>query len=227
VGVITSEGMGFLRDLAENNDRDWFKARKKVYDDHVKAPALEFIRSMEGPLTSISSHYLAVPKAVGGSLFRIYRDTRFSKDKSPYKTHTGVQFRHELMSKDVHAPGFYLQVSPGGSGVGVGVWAPGNPALAKIRQWIDENQAEWGELLQELRSLGFDFMHSDTDLKRVPRGYDPDHPYADDLRRKTIAVHRPVSDDDVLGDAVAAVSKSFEESAPLVRVLCQAFELPF
>ena len=99
----------FLKDLAENNNREWFKANKDRYDEDVKEPALAFVQAFSAKLEKLSPHFRADPRANGGSLFRIYRDTRFSKDKSPYKTYTGIQFRH-YAAKDAHAPGFYLHL---------------------------------------------------------------------------------------------------------------------
>ena len=99
----------FLAELEGNNNRDWFQANKHRYDEFVLEPSLEFIAAMGPLLEEISPHFLAIPKRVGGSLMRVYRDTRFGHDKRPYKTNIGIQFRHE-MGKDVHAPGYYLHI---------------------------------------------------------------------------------------------------------------------
>src|SRR5918996_4016229 len=125
----------FLRDLKQNNDRDWFKANKPRYEKAVLEPALQFIVDFEPHLLAISPHFVADPRPSGGSLFRIHRDTRFSKDKSPYKPYTGIQFRHEL-GKDAHAPGFYLHLEPGGVFAGAGIWHPDQPTLVRIREAI-------------------------------------------------------------------------------------------
>src|ERR687888_2095108 len=109
--AFTPALFSFLRDLRENNDREWFNANKQRYEDDVKEPALEFVSDFPPLLEEISPHLVADPRPVGGSLFRIYRDTRFSKDKTPYKTHTGISFRHEV-AKDVHAPVYYLHLDP-------------------------------------------------------------------------------------------------------------------
>ena len=110
----------FLEELEENNNRPWFEQNKSRYEEELKGPALRFIEDFEGRLVKISPHFHAGRR----SLFRIHRDTRFSKDKSPYKTYAGMQFRHEAAGNDVHAPGFYLHIQPGHSGVGCGVWRP-------------------------------------------------------------------------------------------------------
>lgn len=104
---ITPKLFSFFRDLKKNNDRDWFEANRARYERDVREPLLAFTDAFAEPLYKISPHFRAEPKKVGGSLFRIFRDVRFSKDKSPYKTHAGVHFRHER-ARDVHAPGFYL-----------------------------------------------------------------------------------------------------------------------
>src|SRR5262245_18610926 len=102
----------FLSDLRQNNDRDWFAASKSRYERDCLEPALAFIEDFAVDLEAISPHFRADPRPVGGSLFRIYRDTRFAKDKTPYKTNIGIHFRHEAAS-NAYAPGFYLHLAPG------------------------------------------------------------------------------------------------------------------
>src|SRR5215831_17653281 len=102
----------FLSDLRANNSREWFAANKERYEEELLEPALVFINAFAPRLEKISPHFRADARASGGSLFRIYRDTRFSKDKSPYKTNLGIHFRHER-AKDAHAPGYYLHIGPG------------------------------------------------------------------------------------------------------------------
>ena len=109
---FTSSLFTFLKDLDANNEREWFHEHKDRYLNSVQEPAMEFIIDFKPKLQQISPHFTAEAKTVGGSLFRIQRDTRFSKDKTPYKQNTGMQFRHES-GKDAHAPGFYLHIQPG------------------------------------------------------------------------------------------------------------------
>ena len=125
----------YLRDLKNNNERPWFKANKARYEEELRGPMLRFIEDFAPHLEKISVHFLADARPVGGSLFRIYRDTRFAKDKTPYKTHAGAHFRH-VRAKDVHAPGFYLHMEPGNVFMGAGIWHPDNPTLGKIREAI-------------------------------------------------------------------------------------------
>jgi uncharacterized protein (TIGR02453 family) len=114
----------FLRDLARHNDRAWFQANQRRYEAEVKAPMLRFIEDFGAPLKRISAQFLADPRPVGGALFRIHRDTRFSTDKSPYKTNAAAHFRHREGSRDVHAPGFYLHLEPSGSMEGAACGIP-------------------------------------------------------------------------------------------------------
>ena len=111
----------FLGQLSRNNNRDWFKENKTRYEAEVLFPALAFVEAFQPYLKKISPYFLAVPKRVGGSVMRIYRDTRFGKDKTPYKTNVGIHFRHE-MGKDVHCPGFYLHIEPKECFLGAGIW---------------------------------------------------------------------------------------------------------
>ena len=132
----------FLEILQANNNRDWFTQNKNVYERDVLDPCLAFISAMSEPLEDIAPHFRAVPKRTGGSLMRIYRDTRFARDKRPYKTNVGIQFRHEL-GKDVHAPGYYFHIDPREVFLGVGTWKPASPALAAIRGHIAEKPDDW------------------------------------------------------------------------------------
>ncbi|MGD8321387.1 MAG: TIGR02453 family protein, partial [Gemmatimonadota bacterium] len=133
---FTRETFAFLEELADNNERAWFGANKGRYEDHVKVPALRFIQDFAPHLARISAHFTAGPR----SLFRIHRDVRFSRDKSPYKTHLGIQFRHDA-GRNVHAPGYYFHVEPGEVFVALGLWHPDGPATRKIREAMVEDPA--------------------------------------------------------------------------------------
>jgi uncharacterized protein (TIGR02453 family) len=179
---ISPELFTFFRELKANNNRDWFEANKKRYEQQVREPLLQFITDFGLRLAEISPHYVADARRVGGSLFRINRDVRFSKEKTPYKTHAGVQFRHEV-GKDVHAPGFYLHLEPEGAFVAVGLWHPEPLPLAKIRQAIIDQPERWqraiaNEAFRAVYTLGGE------SLKNPPKGFDPNHPLIEDLKRK-------------------------------------------
>jgi len=158
-------------------------SRKTVrFLDEVRQPALDYITAMADELQRISPHFVASPKKVGGSLMRVYRDTRFSKDKTPYKTNIGIQFRHSR-GKDVHAPGFYLHIEPKQVFLGAGIWRPETKTLTAVRTLIDEHPKEWKSLKKKLLDKhGFD-LGGDS-LKRPPKGFDKEHPLIEDLKRK-------------------------------------------
>ena len=149
---FTTQGMSFLSELDANNNREWFHENKLRYENLIRTPALKFIEDMENDLAHLSPHFLAVSKKVGGSLMRVHRDVRFGRDKSPYKTNIGIQFRHE-MGRDVHAPGFYLHVEPGDCFLGVGIWRPDATALGKIRDSIIESDNQWLDAVNEKQHL--------------------------------------------------------------------------
>jgi len=223
---FSRETFAFLEDLAENNDRDWFRGRKDRYEDVVKGPAVQFILDFGPRLQEISPHLRADPRSNGGSLFRIYRDTRFSSDKRPFKTHTGIQFRHEA-GKDAHAPGYYLHIEPGGCFMGIGSWRPGGPALRKIRQGIVDDPDAW---IHATTTTPFEgrFELSGATLKRAPRGFDPEHPLVEDLKRKDFAALSPLADDLVVGPGLMdAFADRCRIGVPFLSFLCKALEVPF
>jgi uncharacterized protein (TIGR02453 family) len=217
----------FLRDLAANNDRGWFAANKDRYETHVKEPGIEFISDFGSRLEKISSHYVADTRGVGGSLFRIHRDTRFAKDKTPYKTNTGMQFRHEA-AKDVHAPGYYLHLEPGGCFAGVGMWQPDTASLTKIRDAIVADPAAWKRAAYGKRFSDVFTLSDGERLKRPPRGYDPEHPYTDDLRRKDFTAGAKLTQKQVTSPGfVREYARMCTAATPYMKFLCDALGLPF
>jgi uncharacterized protein (TIGR02453 family) len=223
---FTPKLFGFLRDLEANNDRAWFKANQERYIEDVREPALDFINDFAEPLARISPHFVADTRTVGGSLFRIQRDTRFSKDKTPYKTNTGVQFRH-VRGKDVHAPGFYLNLEPGACFVGVGIWHPESKVAYSIRTHIDENRGGWkraahGKRFSDVFELGGD------SLVRAPRGFDEADPLIEDLKRKDFIGSARLTQKEVTS---ATFMGDFEQrcraARPFMKFLCDAVGLEF
>jgi len=144
--MFSKKTFEFLAQLEKNNNRDWFNDHKSQYEEYVREPALDFIRQMQAPIAELSSHFVASDKKVGGSLMRIHKDARFSKDKTPYKINVGIQFRH-FMGKDVHAPGFYFHLANDECFIGAGIWRPESKALNAIRTCIDENPMNVAMLL--------------------------------------------------------------------------------
>lgn len=216
------DALRFLGELAKHNERAWFQANKARYETSVQAPALRFIEAMGPRLGTFSRHLVADPKPFGGSLGRIYRDTRFAKDKSPYKTHIGIHFFHEGAAGGENLPGFYFHLAPGESMVASGIWHPEPPALRKIRDSIVGSPATWGKVLGGGLEIGGD------SLVRVPPGYDADHRFAVDLRRKDFYASRSLSDPVVSGPGLA---KGFESACrdldPLNRFLAKALDVPW
>ncbi len=170
------ELFSFLAELKENNSKEWFHANKDRYRCEVQEPLLGFISAFAQPLSTVSANFVADPRPNGGSMFRIYRDVRFSRDKSPYKVHAAAQFRHRE-GRDVHAPGFYLHLEPGSVFMGSGLWHPDGSTLDAIRSAVVDDPERWRQV-----STGLDL--GGESLKRAPRGVDPDHPLIDDLKRK-------------------------------------------
>ena len=225
-GHFSGKTFDFLRDLADNNSREWFQANKGRYEEEVKGPALCFIQDFSERLNTLSPHFRADPRGNGGSLFRIYRDTRFSKDKSPYKTFTGIQFRHER-AKDAHAPGFYLHLEPKQCFVGLGIWHPDGPTVRKLREGLVEDADGWkkavaGSSFKKRLSLSGD------SLVRAPRGFDPEHPLIEDIKRKDFIAAAPLTMKQVTQPGFIKEYASYCESGKaLVAFLCKALGLSF
>ncbi len=179
---IKSELFVFLSELKKNNNRDWFQDNKDRYENDVKDPLLTFIAAFAERAPEISSSIMVIPRVSGGSLFRIYRDMRFSKDKTPYKTGAGLHFRHKR-GKDVHAPGYYLHLEPGEVFAGCGIWKPNTETVTKIRTKIANHPDQWLNIIQEKRFKKTFTLGGDA-LVRPPKGFDPDHPLIEDLKRK-------------------------------------------
>ena len=223
---FTKSGFAFLEQLDNNNEREWFHENKNRYEDLIRTPALNFIDDMENDLNHISPHFLAVAKKVGGSLMRVHRDVRFSKDKSPYKTNIGIQFRHE-MGRDVHAPGFYLHVEPGDCFIGVGIWRPDSDALGKIRDSIIERDKVWLDAIND-KAFKKNFELSGESLKTAPRGYDKTHPLIKDLRRKDFIAISIIDEKKVLSKNFKEhVIKRFTEAESYMQFLCKSLSLRY
>jgi uncharacterized protein (TIGR02453 family) len=223
---FTKDTMSFLRKLANNNNRDWFNDHKTDYESAVRTPALQFIEDIAGELAIISPHFLALPKKVGGSLMRVHRDTRFGKNKRPYKTNIGIQFRHEA-GKDVHAPGFYIHIEPGECFLGVGIWRPDSTALGKIRQHLDEKGEQWIAVIKN-KKFSSHYELSGESLSRPPRGYDKTHPLLEDLKRKDFIAITPLEDDKVVSSPfLKTVLNRFNAGDEYMRFLCNALNLRY
>ncbi len=223
---FSNELFKFLRELAENNNRPWFQSNKDRYERHIKDAALQFIADFAPHLRKISPHFVADPRPAGGSLFRIYRDTRFSKDKSPYKTNVGIRFTHEA-AKDVHAPGYYLGISSKEVFCACGIWHPDGDALRKIREAIVDDPASWKRARNAKKFAGVFELEGDS-LKTAPRGFDPEHPMIEDLRRKDFIGAKRVTKSQLTSpDFMDTFTTICRAGAPLQRFLCRALAVPY
>jgi uncharacterized protein (TIGR02453 family) len=211
----------FLAELGLNNEREWFEPQKQRYERSVLEPALAFIRAMAPQLPRISKAFVAIDKRVGGSLMRVHRDVRFSKDKSPYKTNVGIQFRHAT-GKDVHAPGIYLHLEPGECFVGMGLWHPEPEPLAKIRARITREPDVWQRVRDDEGFRAVFALHGES-LARPPRGVDPAHPHVEDLKRKDFIAVGPLPLAALTGpSAVDEVVRRLVAGRDFLRFLCEA-----
>jgi uncharacterized protein (TIGR02453 family) len=217
----------FFRELKANNDRAWFEANKPRFRTDVQGPMSDFIAAMAPHLAKLSKEFVADPRPNGGSMFRIYRDVRFSKDKRPYKEHAACQFRHRL-GRDVHAPGLYVHLAYDEVFFGGGMWMPEPDALTKIRQRIAERPADWKKVVGDKRFAQTFGGIEGEQLTRPPKGFDPAHPFIADIRRKSFVAGVDSSAKAAQSRAFAEdVAQTFRALSPLMRFLCAALAVPY
>jgi len=210
----------FLRDLKKHNNREWFADERPRYIADVETPVLQFIRDFAPRLRTISRAYVADPRRVGGSMFRIHRDTRFSPDKSPFKTYVATRFAHEARRKVDGVPAFYLRLSPGESFGGGGVYHLDTPALTKIRHHIVAEPKRWAAVL----ATGLE-IEGDR-LKRPPAGFDRTHEFIEDLKRKNLYTGAEFTERQVVAsDFLDRYVDLCKRSAPLLEFLTKAIGL--
>jgi uncharacterized protein (TIGR02453 family) len=212
----------FLRGLAAHNEKLWFEAHRDDYEASVKAPMQALIEELDVRLARFAPEIVGDPKR---SMFRIYRDIRFSADKSPYKTHASCWLYHRDGSRGVGreaqggGAGFYFQIAPGESFTGGGMWMPPKDALARIREAIAENPRAFAKIAGDPKlKRRFGELDDEGRLKRVPRGYAPDHPAAGWLRFQSFVAGRRLTDRQAVGGRlVALLEEDFKVLLPLVR----------
>ncbi|MDF1501595.1 DUF2461 domain-containing protein [Roseisolibacter sp. H3M3-2] len=224
----------FLRQLARNNRKEWFEEHRARYERDVKEPLVALVEEVDARLGDVA------PEIVGDrrrSVFRIHRDVRFAKDKSPYKTNAAVWFYHRDVPSarsggtaggNVHGgAGFYFQLAPGDCWSGGGMWMPARPALQAIRDRIAARPVEWEALLRAPSfRRRFGALDAEAVLTRVPRGFAPDHPAGEWLRYQSFTAGRAIPDADVLKPGLAdRLVKDFAAMLPLVRWLNLALGL--
>jgi len=226
---FTPAVFAFLRELADNNDKEWWEDNKDRYVETIREPARDFIAEFGNRLAEISPHFTADTRTNGGSLMRPYRDMRFGNDKTPYKTNVGIQFRHKH-GKDVHAPGFYLHLEPARNFAGAGMWTPEAKVAARIRQAINDNPSGWTTAAHSSHFIDDWSLssHDEDRLKRVPKELGDDHPYPDDLRLKSFTAgskltQKMVTSSDFSDELLAL----YVSAGPYTRFLCQAIAVEF
>lgn len=224
---FTDKTFRFLQSLARNNERAWFHAHKPDYEAHVRTPLQRLVTDIQPALAEVSLHFRADPRTVGGSLYRIQRDTRFANDKRPYKTWQGARLFH-ARRKELASPLYYLHIQPGECFVGAGIWRPESPTLRRIRQFIVDNPAAW-KAAAHAPAFRRRYALDDEDmLVRPPRGFPADFPFLDDLRHRSFVAWRPLDDATVTGPRLRQVlARDLRELAPFVDYLCAALDLEF
>lgn len=214
------EGIGFLKRLKRNNNRPWFEKHKQEYESSIKLPMQSLIASLHPHFQRFAPEFDINPKR---SLFRIYRDVRFSKDKTPYKTHAAAHFVLRGKPKGVEGSGYYLHIEPGEVFIGGGIYMPDNDQLKKIRSAIADHS---GQFLSIVRLPKFKKIFGKLEgekLQRVPKGYEPDHPMAEWLKHKQFFVWIEWPESKCLKDKfVAEVAEVYKAATPLVRFLNEA-----
>ena len=216
----------FLEDLNSNNRREWFEENRARYERDVREPVIAFIMDFAPRLKQISSRFIADPRPIGGSMFRIYRDVRFSPDKRPYKTHAAARFPH-VMSRDVHAPGFYLHLEPENVFFGAGIWRPQAPTLSQIRDFMAANPRPWKKSIDDVLFRQRWELKGEA-LTRPPKGYDPAHPLIEDLKRKDFIAIASCREADALSPSfIDRFTESCEAASPLMKFLTKALAIQF
>ncbi len=218
--IFQPELFQFLRQLKRNNNREWFAKNKERYQKVVVEPAMQFIHGFAPHLFKLSPHFIADARPTRGSLFRIYKDTRFSADQAPYKTHIGIHFSHDI-GKDAHAPLFYLHFEPDGCFAAAGVWHPATPALTRIRTAIVAQPDQWKKAVRKIELVG-------DSLSRPPKGFCATHELIDDLKRKDFVASVALTEEQVCAPSLmrdyAAACRSM---APLVEFTTKALGFKF
>ncbi len=228
---FSPKALTFLRGLARHNRKEWFEDHRGDYERELKAPLAALIEEMDVRLAEFAPEIVGSPKK---SAFRIHRDVRFSKDKSPYKTHVACWFFHRdvgtrIVSEAVHGgAGFYIQVKPGESFCGGGIWMPPRPALQKIRECLVDDLDGFETIVKDKAfRRRFGALDEEGRLTRVPRGYAPDHPAAEWLRYPSFTVGTDLSDAEVTSSRLpTTLARHYAALTPFVRWLNSALGLP-
>jgi uncharacterized protein (TIGR02453 family) len=227
---FSPKALTFLRGLKKNNRKEWFEAHRAQYEQELKRPLAALIEAVDVELAAVAPEIIGSAKK---SAFRIHRDVRFSKDKSPYKTHVACWFFHRdigtrMQSEAVHGgAGFYLHISPGECFCGGGIWMPPRPALNKIREALVDDVEGWEEIVHDKAfRRRFGTLDQEGMLTRLPRGYAADHPAGEWLRYQSFTAGTPLTDAEVTGPTLPRLlARHFAAMTPFVRWLNLALGL--
>ena len=226
--AFTKRAFQFFRGLARNNNKPWFEAHREEYEGDVRQPMRDLIEDLDTRFARFAPEIGGDPKR---SMFRINRDIRFSKDKSPYKTHAACWFHHLNAARNVGAEadegsaGYYFHLEPGKSMIGAGLWRPPRPQLKKLRDAIADNPEAFDKVARSIPRR-FGGLDDEDALKRMPRGYPEDHPAGKWLRFQSFTSGRTLTDAQVTSASLAALlAREYEALLPLVRWLNGALGL--
>ncbi|ETZ19596.1 DUF2461 domain-containing protein [Pedobacter sp. V48] len=217
--MIKPETLAFIKDVAQNNNREWFAENKGRYEI-AKADVLAFIDQLIPKLAAIDPEF-PIDTPAKKCLLRIYRDVRFSKNKDPYKNNFGISF--SIKGSNIHGPGYYLHIQPGECFLGAGFWMPDAPVLKSIREEIDYNTSEFLSIIDEERFKNTFTLSQEDTLKNAPKGYDIDHPQIEFLKLKSFIAVCPLRDDEFLKSGIVDKLKTaFESVYPFILFLRNA-----
>jgi uncharacterized protein (TIGR02453 family) len=218
--VITRDLFKFLKELQANNNREWFLANKQRYEECVRDTFLDFIESLAPGLYKIDPDIEVDSRPVGGSMMRIYRDIRFSKDKTPYKTRIAARFAAGAKGGGP-MPCYYVSFGAAGSRTAAGIWRPEPDALRKIRDAVVDDSRGWQKATSAKQLRGMEL--GGESLSRPPRGYAKDHPLIEDIMRTDFMVGAALEQRDVLSPKLKdVVLANYRKMAPLVQFLKKA-----
>jgi len=212
--MFPPEALTFLRNLAKNNNREWFQPRKEIFETKLKAPMIELIEAINSELMDFAPEHVTDPKK---SFYRIYRDTRFSADKTPYKTHIAAIFPRKNLEKHASA-GFYFHISSKEIGMASGMYMPGPDELRAVRTFLSEHHEEFRKVAKGPEKL-MGKLEGET-VSRMPKGFDPESPAADLIRMKQW-LYWKVLDPEIATTKKLRVEivKRFRAAAPVVELL--------
>ncbi len=210
------EALTFLRNLAKHNDREWFQPRKAVYEAELKEPMLAVVRKITDAMMDFAPAFV---RPAEKSVFRIYRDTRFSSDKRPYKTHVAAWWTHTGLEKTSGA-GYYFHISPKEVIVAAGSYMPDKDQLSQIRHWLLDHHGEFRKLLQSAKVRKHFEEFEGNSLVRPPKGFPCEHPGMDLIRCRQWGLAATLPAETALrADLAAVIVRHFKVAAPVVDAL--------